>query len=60
MGLMAPVAPYNHERKMSASPSIASMETTDMSSRMPMRNESGYGLSAAGGMDAPYRSVIII
>lgn len=51
--LLAPAAPYSRERKMSASPSIASMETTDMSSRAPMRSESGYGLSA--NMDGPYR-----
>lgn len=55
--MAAPVAPYRHDRQMSQTPSIASMETADMASRTPMRSQSGYGLSAAGGMDAPYRYV---
>lgn len=53
--MAAPTPPYAHERKMSASPSINSMETYDMASRTPQRVESGYGLSALAAGEVPYR-----
>jgi hypothetical protein len=55
----APVAPYahQHQRTLSASPSIATMATGDLMTGTPMRSGSDYDMGgySRGGAASPYR-----